>query len=40
MDTTLAVKVRREAGLVMLPTISGESQKGTQLPITIRAVEM
>ncbi|KAJ7921152.1 cytochrome P450, partial [Mycena leptocephala] len=35
MDTTLAVKVRREAGLVMLPTISGESQKGTQLPITI-----
>ncbi|KAJ6595685.1 cytochrome P450 [Mycena vulgaris] len=39
MDPSIARKVRREATLVMTPTISGEVLKGAQLPITIRAVD-
>ncbi|KAJ7037978.1 cytochrome P450 [Mycena alexandri] len=39
MDPTIVSKVRREAGIVMFPTIEGEVKKGPQLPITIRAVE-
>ncbi|KAJ7485501.1 hypothetical protein FB451DRAFT_1230089 [Mycena latifolia] len=39
MDPSLVGKVRREASLVMMPTISGEILKGPQLPITIRAVD-
>ncbi|KAF7362971.1 Cytochrome P450 [Mycena venus] len=39
MDPTLASKIRREASLVMLPTIAGEVKLGPQLPVTIKAVE-
>ncbi|KAJ7278476.1 cytochrome P450 [Mycena rebaudengoi] len=39
MDPTLVKKVRREASLAMWPSISGEVQKGPQLPITIKTVE-
>lgn len=39
MPDTLASKVRRQAAMVMLPTIEGEVSKGPQLPITIRAVD-
>jgi hypothetical protein len=39
MDPTLASKVRREAAMVMIPTISGEIMKGSQMPITIRAID-
>ncbi|KAF8149244.1 cytochrome P450 [Mycena galopus ATCC 62051] len=39
MDPTLATKIRREASLVMLPTIHGEVELGPQLPVTIKAVE-
>ncbi|KAJ7126046.1 cytochrome P450 [Mycena epipterygia] len=39
MDPSLARKVRREASMVMIPTIDGEVLKGPQLPITIRAVD-
>jgi cytochrome P450 len=39
MDLTLAAKVRREAAMVMLPTISGEVMKGAQMPITIKAID-
>ncbi|KAJ7037972.1 cytochrome P450 [Mycena alexandri] len=39
MDPTLRLKVRREASIVMIPTIEGEVTKGSQLPITIRAVD-
>ncbi|KAJ7108499.1 cytochrome P450 [Mycena epipterygia] len=39
MDPSLAAKVRREAVMVMAPTIDGEVLKGPQLPITIRAVD-
>ncbi|KAJ7754569.1 cytochrome P450 [Mycena metata] len=39
MDPTLSLKVRREAAMVMIPTIEGEVAKGSQLPITIRAVD-
>ncbi|KAJ7923520.1 cytochrome P450 [Mycena leptocephala] len=39
MDPTLAAKVRREAAMVMVPTISGEVTKGSQMPITIRAID-
>ncbi|KAJ6571321.1 cytochrome P450 [Mycena capillaripes] len=39
MDPTLAAKVRREAAMVMVPTISGEVMKGSQMPITIRAID-
>ncbi|KAJ7126049.1 cytochrome P450 [Mycena epipterygia] len=39
MDPSLARKVRREASMVMVPTIDGEVLKGPQLPITIRAVD-
>ncbi|KAJ7340782.1 cytochrome P450 [Mycena albidolilacea] len=39
MDPTLAAKVRREAAMVMVPTISGEVMKGSQMPITIRAFD-
>ncbi|KAJ7754585.1 cytochrome P450 [Mycena metata] len=39
MDPTLSLKVRREAAIVMIPTIEGEVAKGSQLPITIRAVD-
>ncbi|KAF7362982.1 Cytochrome P450 [Mycena venus] len=39
MDPTLASKIRREAGLVMLPTISGEIDLGPQLPVIIKAVQ-
>ncbi|KAJ6535340.1 cytochrome P450 [Mycena vulgaris] len=39
MDPTLAAKVRREAAMVMVPTISGEVLKGSQMPITIRAID-
>jgi hypothetical protein len=38
MDPTLVKKVRREASFAMYPSISGEVQKGLQLPI-IKAVE-
>ncbi|KAJ7185447.1 cytochrome P450 [Mycena filopes] len=38
MDPSLALKVRREAAIVMIPTIEGEVYKGSQLPITIRAI--
>ncbi|KAJ7512603.1 cytochrome P450 [Mycena galericulata] len=40
MDPTLASKVRREPSLVMVPTIAGEVDKGPQLPITIRLVDV
>ncbi|KAJ6616300.1 cytochrome P450 [Mycena sp. CBHHK59/15] len=39
MEASLAGKIRREAALVMFPTIAGEIKKGSQLPITIRAVD-
>jgi len=39
MEPSLSDKVRREPGIVMTPTISGEPMKGPQLPITIRAVD-
>ncbi|KAJ7319227.1 cytochrome P450 [Mycena albidolilacea] len=39
MNPTLASKIRREASLVMLPTIAGEVELGPQLPVTIKAVE-
>jgi hypothetical protein len=39
MDPTLASKIRREASLVMLPTIAGEVELGPQLPVTIKAVD-
>ncbi|KAJ7894320.1 cytochrome P450 [Mycena olivaceomarginata] len=39
MDPTLASKIRREASLVMLPTIAGEVELGPQLPLIIKAVE-
>ncbi|KAJ6557510.1 cytochrome P450 [Mycena capillaripes] len=39
MDPTLASKVRREASLVMLPTIAGEVELGPQLPVTIKAID-
>ncbi|KAF7342359.1 Cytochrome P450 [Mycena venus] len=38
MDPTVAAKVRREAAMVMVPTISGEVMKGAQMPITISAI--
>ncbi|KAJ7083852.1 cytochrome P450 [Mycena epipterygia] len=37
MDASIAGKVRREASVVMAPSVSGE--EGSQLPITIRAVD-
>ncbi|KAJ7461862.1 cytochrome P450 [Mycena galericulata] len=40
MDPTLASKVRREPSMVMLPTIAGEVDKGPQLPITIKSVDV
>ncbi|KAJ7167314.1 cytochrome P450 [Mycena crocata] len=39
MDPSLAAKIRREPSLVMVPTIAGEIEKGSQLPITIKAVD-
>ncbi|KAJ7318602.1 cytochrome P450 [Mycena albidolilacea] len=39
MDPTLTSKIRREASLLMLPTIAGEVELGPQLPVTIKAVE-
>ncbi|KAJ7236602.1 cytochrome P450 [Mycena haematopus] len=39
MDPTLISKIRREASLVMIPTIDGEVERGAQLPVTIKAVE-
>ncbi|KAJ7186135.1 cytochrome P450 [Mycena filopes] len=35
----LAAKILRQPGIVMLPAVAGEVEKGPQLPITIRAVE-
>ncbi|KAJ7187843.1 cytochrome P450 [Mycena filopes] len=40
MDPTTAAKIRREPGIVMIPTIEGEVAKGPQLPVTIRPVEL
>ncbi|KAJ7339938.1 cytochrome P450 [Mycena albidolilacea] len=39
IDPTLASKIRREASLVMVPTIAGEIELGSQLPVTIQAVD-
>ncbi|KAJ7869952.1 cytochrome P450 [Mycena olivaceomarginata] len=39
IDPTLASKIRREASLVMVPTIAGEIELGSQLPVTIKAVD-
>ncbi|KAJ6510946.1 cytochrome P450 [Mycena sanguinolenta] len=39
MDPILASKIRREASLVMIPTMAGEVELGPQLPVTIKAVE-
>ncbi|KAJ7640871.1 cytochrome P450 [Mycena polygramma] len=39
MAPNLASKVRREPTMFMMPTISGEIEKGPQLPITIRAID-
>ncbi|KAJ7817168.1 hypothetical protein B0H14DRAFT_3474800 [Mycena olivaceomarginata] len=39
MDPTVAAKIRREASVVMLPTIAGEVELGPQLPVTIKVVE-
>jgi len=36
--TPEALKVRRETCLVMAPTIEGQPEKGTQLPLRIRLV--
>ncbi|KAJ7729151.1 cytochrome P450, partial [Mycena metata] len=40
MDPTIARMVRREPGIVMIPTIEGEVMKGPHLPVTIRPVEL
>ncbi|KAF7362964.1 Cytochrome P450 [Mycena venus] len=40
MDPTLASKIRREASVVMIPTIAGEIELGPQLPVIIKAVDI
>jgi hypothetical protein len=35
----LAEKIRREAFVMMVPTIAGEIEKGSQMPIIIKAVD-
>ncbi|KAJ6533332.1 cytochrome P450 [Mycena vulgaris] len=39
MEPSLAAKVRREPTMFMMPTVSGEIEKGPQLPITIKAID-
>ncbi|KAJ7128780.1 cytochrome P450 [Mycena crocata] len=39
MDASVLKKIRRESALVMIPTLSDEIEKGSQLPVVIKAVE-
>ncbi len=38
IDPTIVSKVRRDAALIMQPTIDGEYEKGPQLPLRVSMV--
>lgn len=40
MEPALVAKILRQPGIVMLPAVAGEVEKGPQLPITIREIQV